>query len=35
MYKISARGVLSDGRSFRLHVNEVLGELRVVEIEFD
>jgi len=34
MYKISARGDLSDGRSFRLHVNEVLGEVRVVEIEF-
>jgi hypothetical protein len=34
MYKISARGSLPDGRSFRLHVNEVLGQLRVVEIEF-
>lgn len=34
MYKISARGSLSDGRSFRLTVNEVLGELRVVEISF-
>lgn len=34
MYKISARGTLSDGRSFQLHVNEVLGELRVVRIEF-
>ena len=33
-YKISARGRLDDGRSFRLHVDEVLGELRVVEIEF-
>lgn len=34
MYKISAAGTLSDGRSFRLHVNEVLGELQVVEIDF-
>jgi hypothetical protein len=34
MYKITASGSLSDGRSFRLHVNEVLGELRVVQISF-
>ena len=34
MYKITARGALSDGQSFRLHVNEVLGQLRVVEIKF-
>jgi len=34
MYKITARGSLSDGRSFRMHVNEVLGELQVVEIKF-
>jgi hypothetical protein len=34
MYKINARGSLSDGRSFRLNVNEVLGEQRVVEISF-
>ena len=33
-YKITARGTLADGRSFRLHVNEVLGELRVVQIDF-
>lgn len=33
-YKITARGTLPDSRAFRLHVNEVLGELRVVEIEF-
>jgi hypothetical protein len=35
MYKITARGSLMDGRSFRLHVNEVLGELQVVEIKFE
>jgi len=34
MYKISARGALSNGGRFSLHVNEVLGELRVVEITF-
>jgi hypothetical protein len=34
MYKITARGTLSNGHSFSLHVNEVLGELRVVEIKF-
>ena len=33
-YKINARGFLSDGRPFSLHVNEVLGTLRVVEITF-
>jgi hypothetical protein len=33
-YKINARGTLDDGRPFRLHVNEVLGELRVVQITF-
>ena len=33
-YKINASGTFSDGRPFRLHVNEVLGELRVVQIEF-
>ena len=33
MYKISARGTLSGGGTFRLHVNEVLGEQHVVEIE--
>ena len=33
-YKISARGLLSDGRPFSLHVNEVLGRLRVVQITF-
>jgi len=31
-YKINARGFLSDGRGFTLHVNEVLGELNVVQI---
>jgi hypothetical protein len=35
MYKINARGTLSDGRSFRLTVNEVLGELQVVQITFE
>lgn len=34
MYKISARGTLPGGGTFRLHVNEVLGELRVVDIRF-
>jgi hypothetical protein len=34
MYKINAWGALSDGGSFRLHLNEVLGEQRVVQIEF-
>jgi hypothetical protein len=34
MYKIQARGTLPDGRSFTLRVNEVLGELRIVDIEF-
>ena len=34
MYKISASGSLPDGRSFRFHLNEVLGELKVVTIEF-
>ena len=34
MYKITARGTLSNGHSFSVHVNEVLGELRVVEIKF-
>ncbi len=33
-YKINARGNLSDGRSFSLLVNEVLGTLKVVEISF-
>ena len=33
-YKINARGTLADTRPFSLHVNEVLGELRVVEIAF-
>lgn len=33
-YKITARGSLSDNRSFSLHVNEVLGSLRVVQITF-
>ena len=33
-YKIRARGFLSDGRPFSLHVNEVLGQLRVVQITF-
>lgn len=36
MYKITARGALREtGAAFRLHVNEVLGELQVVEIRFD
>lgn len=34
MYKIQARGELTDGRSFTLHVNEVLGELQKVRIDF-
>lgn len=34
MYKIQARGTLPDGRSFTLRVNEVLGELQIVDIEF-
>jgi len=34
MYKITASGSLVGGGSFRLHVNEVLGDLRVVEIKF-
>jgi hypothetical protein len=34
MYKITSSGTLHDGRSFRLHVDEVLGELRIVEIRF-
>jgi hypothetical protein len=34
MYKINASGTLEDSRSFVLHVNEVLGELRVVRIQF-
>ena len=34
MYKITARGTLPNGHAFSLHVNEVLGELRVVEIKF-
>jgi hypothetical protein len=34
MYKISAHGDMVDGGSFRLLVNEVLGELQTVEIEF-
>jgi hypothetical protein len=34
MYKITARGTLPGGASFRLHVDEVLGELRVVDIKF-
>lgn len=34
MYKIQARGELEDGRTFRLKVNEVLGELRRVHISF-
>jgi hypothetical protein len=34
MYKINARGSLPGGGSFTLHVNEVLGELRVVQIDF-
>lgn len=33
-YKISASGNLEDARPFSLHVNEVLGQLRVVRIEF-
>ncbi|MGH7500706.1 MAG: hypothetical protein ACREL7_03010 [Longimicrobiales bacterium] len=33
-YKINARGTLTDSRSFSLHVNEVLGELRIVRIDF-
>lgn len=33
-YKISARGNLSDGRTFSLLVNEVLGLLHVVQISF-
>jgi hypothetical protein len=33
-YKINARGTLEDARPFSLHVNEVLGELRVVRITF-
>lgn len=32
MYKISAAGRLEDGRSFSLHVNEVLGGLKRVRI---
>jgi hypothetical protein len=32
--QITGAGTLPDGRTFRLHVNEVLGELRVVEIDF-
>jgi hypothetical protein len=35
MYKINARGTLLSGGSFRLHVNEVLGEQRVVQITFE
>ena len=34
MYKISADGELEDGRSFDLQVNEVLGELQKVRIDF-
>jgi hypothetical protein len=34
MYKIQARGELTDGRAFTLHVNEVLGELQKVRIYF-
>jgi hypothetical protein len=34
MYKITARGMLADARSFRLLVNEVQGELRGVQIRF-
>lgn len=34
MYKITARGRLEDGTPFELHVNEVLGELQQVRIEF-
>lgn len=34
MYKITASGELEDGRSFRLKVNEVLGELKQVRIQF-
>lgn len=34
MYKIQARGELEDGRSFTMHVNEVLGELQRVRIDF-
>jgi hypothetical protein len=33
-YKITAQGFLSDYRTFSLHVNEVLGQLRVVQIAF-
>ncbi|HKR58523.1 MAG TPA: hypothetical protein VJS64_02220 [Pyrinomonadaceae bacterium] len=33
-YKINARGNLSDGRPFSLLVNEVLGQLQVVQISF-
>jgi hypothetical protein len=33
-YKINASGSFADATTFRLHVNEVLGELRVVEIAF-
>lgn len=35
MYKITARGTLPGGGTFRLHVNEVLGELQVVDVRFD
>lgn len=34
MYKIEARGTIDNSVSFRVHVNEVLGELRVVDIRF-
>ena len=33
-YKINATGYLSNGRAFSLHVDEVLGQLRVVQISF-
>lgn len=33
MFKITARGTLPDGRSFRFHLNEVLGEQKIVTAE--
>jgi hypothetical protein len=34
-YKINASGTLADARTFSLHVDEVLGELKVVRIVFE
>lgn len=35
MYKITAMGTLTDGRAFRITVNEVQGDLRRVQIRID